>query len=245
MKEDAIKMLRLMGNPVIEAPCEAEAQCAEIVKNGKAFATASEDMDSLTFATSVLLRGFNSKKEPVIEINYSELISGLEMTHEQFVDLCILCGCDYTDTIDGVGPITAYKLIKEHKTIEKVVEHLEAENLSSNKKRKFVIPHNFNYPDSREIFLHHDVAKAPDLDLKWEKPNEEELKKFLCDEKGFSEARVEGGLKKIKNVDNKGYQPRLENFFGKAVTKRKENPVSDSKSKSTKKVKTNAFGKKK
>eukprot|EP01015_Nassula_variabilis_P032801 TRINITY_DN7736_c0_g1_i2.p1 TRINITY_DN7736_c0_g1~~TRINITY_DN7736_c0_g1_i2.p1 ORF type:complete len:218 (+),score=52.47 TRINITY_DN7736_c0_g1_i2:124-777(+) len=55
MKEDAIKMLRLMGNPVIEAPCEAEAQCAELVKKGKAFATASEDMDSLTFRTEVLL----------------------------------------------------------------------------------------------------------------------------------------------------------------------------------------------
>ena len=31
--------------PVVEAPCEAEAQCAELAKGGKVFATASEDMD--------------------------------------------------------------------------------------------------------------------------------------------------------------------------------------------------------
>jgi len=44
------------------------------------------------------------------------------MTYEEFVDLCILCGCDYTEWLEGVGPVTAFKLIKEHKTIEKVLE---------------------------------------------------------------------------------------------------------------------------
>lgn len=35
----------------------------------------------------------------------------IEMTHEQFVDLCILCGCDYTETVDGKCPLND-KLIK-------------------------------------------------------------------------------------------------------------------------------------
>lgn len=34
------------------------------------------------------------------------------MSHEEFVDLCILCGCDYTESIDGIGPTTAFKLIQ-------------------------------------------------------------------------------------------------------------------------------------
>jgi len=34
MKQDAINMLRYMGFPVLEAPCEAEAQCVWMVKNG-------------------------------------------------------------------------------------------------------------------------------------------------------------------------------------------------------------------
>src|SRR5690606_28777125 len=37
--DECKKLLRLMGMPVIEAPCEAEAQCAAIVKAGIAFAT--------------------------------------------------------------------------------------------------------------------------------------------------------------------------------------------------------------
>lgn len=63
-------MLELLGVPVITAPCEAEAQCAAFVRAGKAYAVASEDMDSLTFAANFLLRGFNSKGLPITEINY-------------------------------------------------------------------------------------------------------------------------------------------------------------------------------
>jgi flap endonuclease-1 len=66
MMADAKKLLTLMGMPVIEAPSEAEAQCASIVKLGLAYGTATEDMDALTFGTNFLLRGFNSKKEPII-----------------------------------------------------------------------------------------------------------------------------------------------------------------------------------
>ncbi len=34
------------------------------------------------------------------------------MTQDQFVDLCILLGCDYCDKIKGVGPKNALKLIQ-------------------------------------------------------------------------------------------------------------------------------------
>ena len=128
MKNDAIKMLELMGCPVFIAPCEAEAQCAELCKKNKVFATATEDMDALTFGTKILLRGFNTKKEPIYEINYDIILQELELTSDEFVDLCILCGCDYSERIEGIGPSTAYKMIKEHKTIEKVIEHIHQVN---------------------------------------------------------------------------------------------------------------------
>ena len=54
--EEAKKLLRLMGIPVLTAPCEAEAQATELVKAGKVFAVASEDMDCLTFDCPMLLR---------------------------------------------------------------------------------------------------------------------------------------------------------------------------------------------
>ena len=76
--EDVKTLLRLMGCPVIEAPMEAEAQCAELAKKGHVFAAASEDMDTLTFGTPKLLRKFTapeSKKIPIMEINLDKAVS--------------------------------------------------------------------------------------------------------------------------------------------------------------------------
>lgn len=39
-----------------KAPCEAEAQCAALVKADLVYATATEDMDSLTYGSNVVLR---------------------------------------------------------------------------------------------------------------------------------------------------------------------------------------------
>jgi flap endonuclease-1 len=102
--EDCKTLLRLMGVPVIDAPCEAEAQCAELAKKGKVYATATEDMDALTFRTPKLLRKltFSSGKDiKILEIDTETVLTGLGLSYEQFVDLCILCGCDYCNTIKG------------------------------------------------------------------------------------------------------------------------------------------------
>lgn len=40
----------------MQAPCEAEAQCATLVKSGKVYAAGTEDMDALTFGSKILLR---------------------------------------------------------------------------------------------------------------------------------------------------------------------------------------------
>jgi len=59
---------------------------------------ASEDMDSLTFGAPRVLRQLMapaSLKLPVQEYDYSKMMEELAISHDQFVDLCILCGCDY------------------------------------------------------------------------------------------------------------------------------------------------------
>jgi len=76
------------------------------------------------------------------------------------VDLCILCGCDYTEKIEGIGPITAYKLIKEFKCIENVIEHVKKENQT---KQKYKIPEKFYYEDSRELFIKPEVKSATEI----------------------------------------------------------------------------------
>jgi flap endonuclease-1 len=76
-----------------------------------------------------------NKQQPILEIDLEAALRGLELTFEQFVDLCILCGCDYCNTIKGVGPKTALKLIKQFKNIEGVVRYVQRE-----KKKKYVLP---------------------------------------------------------------------------------------------------------
>jgi flap endonuclease-1 len=114
--DEAKQLLTLMGVPFIEAPCEAEAQCAALVKSGHVFATATEDMDALTFGSNILLRHLTfseARKMPVQEIHLDKVLEGLDLKQKEFVDLCILLGCDYTESIRGIGPKRAIELIKK------------------------------------------------------------------------------------------------------------------------------------
>ena len=125
--EDCKKLLRLMGVPVINAPCEAEAQAAALARVGAVWAAGTEDMDCLTFRTPIQIRKMTfatAKQSDIQQLDYAKALSGMDITHDQFVDLCILLGCDYCDSIRGVGPKTALKLIREHKCIEEILKHL-------------------------------------------------------------------------------------------------------------------------
>ena len=110
-----------------KAPSEAEAQCAELARGGKVYAAGSEDMDTLTFNAPILYRHLTfseAKKEPISEINLQLALEGLEMEMSQFIDLCILLGCDYLEPIKGIGPKSALKLVREYGDLKGVVEHL-------------------------------------------------------------------------------------------------------------------------
>ena len=206
--QDCKDLLTLMGVPYVSAPCEAEAQCAELVKGGKVFAVGTEDMDALTFGTNVLLRHLTfseAKKMPIKEIHLSKVLEGLELSHEEFLDLCILMGCDYCDTIRGVGPKTALKLIQEHKTIDKIIKSID--------KKKYTVPEGWNYEGARRLFKEPEVTPADQIELKWEKPDEEGLVKYMCEEKGFAEDRIRNGAKKLLKARQGATQGRLDSFF--------------------------------
>lgn len=205
------RLLKLMGIPYIVAPTEAEAQCAVLARAGKVYAAASEDMDTLTFNTPVLLRHLTfseQRKEPIQEIHTDKVLEGLQMEREQFIDLCILLGCDYLDPIKGIGPSTALKLIRDHKNLEGVYEHLQ-------KSSKYTIPEDWPYADARQLFLEPDVRPADhaDCDFKWEAPDVEGLIKYLVEEKHFNEDRVRNGAAKLQKNLKSAQQSRLEGFF--------------------------------
>lgn len=146
--EEVKELLKLMGVPFVEAPCEAEAQCAALVKTGKVYATATEDMDALTFGSNVLLRHLTfseARKMPVKEFHYNKVLEGFGLTSKEFIDLCILLGCDYCDGIRGIGPKRAIELMNTHKDIETILKNID--------QKRFTVPSNWNYDLARELFI--------------------------------------------------------------------------------------------
>jgi len=132
------------------------------------------------------------------------------IVHQQFVDLCILLGCDYLDPIPKVGPSTALNLIREHKTLENVVSYIQKDT-----KKKYTIPDDWPFQDARALFFEPDVRPAdhPECEFKWEAPDIDGLIQFLVTEKGFSEDRVRNAAARLNKNLKTAQQARLEGFF--------------------------------
>ncbi|KAG9390124.1 Flap endonuclease FEN1 [Carpediemonas membranifera] len=210
--DDAKTLLRHMGIPVVEAKGEAEAQCAQMCKDGLVSAVATEDMDALTFGCPRMLRHFLSagrnKNVPIREYRVDSVLDAMELTMDQFVDVCILCGCDYTETIPGIGPKKALDGIREALCIEDMLLNLTDRQLAQFQ------PELFQYKEARRLFMTPDVTPSDKIKpLTLGKPKRTEVIKFLCDEKQFDRERVLSGLKKLQASKSKTGQTRLDCFF--------------------------------
>lgn len=218
--KDCMKLLSLMGVPVVQAPGDAEALCAQLVKTGTVYAVASEDMDTLPFGGTLLIRQLNgSRDSEVTEYSLQKLLDKLNITQKEFVDLCILLGCDYCDKISGLGPKRALALIQKHRTIEAVVLHV--------KRKTHPIPHFWKFKEARNVFLQQPQTSVPEL--VWAEPNEEDLVRFLTIKEDRVRKRLASFREKRQNLreerkKNKCKQTRMEDFF--RVT-RKRQLISD------------------
>ncbi|XP_073186003.1 probable flap endonuclease 1 homolog isoform X2 [Lepidochelys kempii] len=175
---------RLPGRgETLQAPAEAEATCAALVKSGKVWCTATEDMDALPFGSLRLIRHLSAKKScEVEEFSLPAILQKLGMTQEQFVDLCILLGCDYCGKIWRLGPKKALRLLQQHGTIEQVLQNIDSQ--------KHPLPTNWDLEGARRLFLQPEVADPGQITLEWHDPDPEGLVQFLAREKHMNESRV-------------------------------------------------------
>jgi len=214
MVEDSKRLLQYLGIPVIEAPQEGEAQAAHLAKQKKVWAVASQDFDSLLFGSPILVRNLTlsgRRKLPrsnrYITVNIevfklNELLHSLELTREQLVDMAILMGTDFNpEGIKGVGPKTAYKLIKKYGRLEEIL------------KNEPNIQLDVDYEEIRKIFLNPVITE--DYELKFGSIDKEAVIEFLCEERGFNKERVINALNRaIKGQKASLSQKSLDAFFG-------------------------------
>ncbi len=215
MIEDAKKIIRALGLPIVQAPSEGEAQTAYLVKQGDAYASISQDYDNLIFGCPLLVRNLSiaGKKKKAGKFAYQtvkpELISlrkvlaNLKLNLDQLIILAILVGTDYNPGgIKGVGPKTALKLVKEH-----------GNNLSSLFK---AVKWEEHYPELswQELFeIITEIPVSKDYRLEWKNIDEKELVWLLVKEYDFSEERVNSKLEKLKEVNREMSQKGLGSYF--------------------------------
>ena len=123
------------------------------------------------------------------------------MNQDEFIDLCILCGCDYTCTIPRVGMMTSFNLISKYRTIDGIIQNVD----------KYTIPEDFKYEKARELFNQEVII--PDISFGVEKMEEENLKKFLLEEKNMSEKFVNRYIQNFNKVTRKFRVNTVKNYF--------------------------------
>lgn len=133
------------------ANTEAELICSHLTISHDVFGCLTDDTDVLPNKCINFLTDYNFKSDSLTIYSYDDVVSGLKMTDDEFIDFCILCGCDYTPKIRNLGYVTAYKFITKYKSIETILEHnTQKYNLSN----EFLNKYNFN--DARKIFNNND-----------------------------------------------------------------------------------------
>jgi len=195
MQEDARKMLGLLGVPYVQAPEEGEAQAAYMAGKGDVWAANSRDYDSVLFGSPRLVRYVTISGQeflpskgiarPLIPelIELQQLLTALGINREQLIDLAILVGTDFNQGVRGVGPKTALKLIKGYGRLEELPDRFRSQ-----------LPNNIQ--ELRRIFLNPTVTE--DYQIKFKGLDETGLRKFLCEERGFSADRVDLAIVRMR-----------------------------------------------
>ncbi|HJQ93899.1 MAG TPA: hypothetical protein VJ874_06405 [Candidatus Thermoplasmatota archaeon] len=112
-------LLTALGLPWIVAPGESDAQCAQLVQSGRAWAAVTQDWDIALFGAPRALRNLTLSTTRTPEIlDLAAVLSAAGLTRGQLVDAAILIGTDYNEGVAGVGPVKAVKMVKQGKRPE-------------------------------------------------------------------------------------------------------------------------------
>lgn len=159
---DIYNHLLLENIPIFITKNDAEKECAIQCSHEKDIVV-SDDIDALAFGAPNLMRFISNKKKRHI-INKQELLNQLDINYEQFIDFCILSGCDYSGKIPGIGPAKAHEIIKKYDTIEKFLNSNAFEKFKNSKlfRQKLFetsmtlddyIVNEFTYEQARKVFF--------------------------------------------------------------------------------------------
>ncbi|KAI0409164.1 hypothetical protein F4802DRAFT_234664 [Xylaria palmicola] len=131
MARHLIEALKTANIPYVVAPYEADAQLVYLERQGITTGIISEDSDLLVFGAKRLITKLDQYGQ-CVEINRRDFnacreVSFVGWDDRLFRQMAILSGCDYLDSIPNLGLKTAHRLLRKHKTVERVVRTLQFE----------------------------------------------------------------------------------------------------------------------
>jgi len=210
MIEDAKELIAALGCPIVQAPSEGEAQAALLVKNKDAYASLSQDADSLLFGCPLVVKNLtlSGRKKLPNKLSYDiiipELISlkdtlaSLGIDLDQLIIIAMLTGTDYDiGGIKGIGPKTALKLVKEYGSGMDNFDRLF-------KDHKWSEYFDYEWKDVYRIIRH--TETTDDYKIVFNDVDDEKVVEVLCRKHDFSEDRVRKVLETLhkKPASQKG-----------------------------------------
>uniref|UniRef100_A0A3Q7F2Y9 Exonuclease 1 n=1 Tax=Solanum lycopersicum TaxID=4081 RepID=A0A3Q7F2Y9_SOLLC len=125
---DLIQVLKRENVCYVVAPYEADAQMTFLAISKQVDAVITEDSDLIAFGCPRIIYKMD-KFGQGLEFRYSKLEQNKELsltgfTKQMLLEMCILSGCDYLQSLPGMGLKKAHALIKKFKSYDKVIKHL-------------------------------------------------------------------------------------------------------------------------
>ncbi|KAI5205939.1 hypothetical protein AUEXF2481DRAFT_27566 [Aureobasidium subglaciale EXF-2481] len=129
MARQLIDELKGLDLPYVVAPYEADSQMVYLERCGLVHGIISEDSDLLVFGARCLLTKLDQYGECIM-INRDDFtacrdISLVGWSDADFRLMAILNGCDYLPGIEKMGLKTAYRMIRKHKTLERIIRSVQ------------------------------------------------------------------------------------------------------------------------
>ncbi|MCL5427879.1 MAG: flap endonuclease-1 [Candidatus Marsarchaeota archaeon] len=203
------ELLGMMGIPWIQAPGEGEAQSARMTRDGIVYASASQDYDSFLLGATTVIRNLaisGRRKLPGrnVYVNVSieractgDLLKKLGIDQRMLIMLGALVGTDFNTGVDRVGPMTALKIVREHKTQDGVSSYVKQKYGTDIRDELGSVIGIFENPETAAM-----TAEKLESMIEDAKPDRAGLTRFMCVEHGFSEERISKHVDRLVEMRN-------------------------------------------
>jgi flap endonuclease-1 len=212
--EESKEILVALGIPIVQAFSEGEAEAALVASHGFAWASASQDYDSLLFGTPRLIRNLTlsrKRKTPsgaIVDTNielieFEDVLNKLQIDREQLICLAILVGTDYNPGgVRGIGQKRALEIVQKYQFPVRIFEYIQNSG-------KYSLEFDWTeiFKQFKE-FKSETKEKIPQL-----KPDKDKIIELLVKKHDFSEERIKNALEKIQNLEEEKKQKTMKDFF--------------------------------